>query len=429
MFNHYHETEEFIRHRKSLGIKPGLERMNSLLSHLNHPEKCFKSVHVAGTNGKGSTIQVMSNALVANGYRVGVFTSPSLSGLTGHILYNGQKIKHAEWITIMNDIYPTIKQLDRKGDHPTTFEIITAAAFLYFSMYVDIALVETGMGGRYDTTNCLHPTLSIITNVAMDHTAFLGKNMTEIAYHKAGIIKIHTPLILGDVEKDIYPVFQHEATAKNADVYQLHHDFTYCGLTVSSRVQNFLWKYGEETYDVKLLLHGKHQVKNTSLAIMALSHLTSQGITLDWKRNLQAIFHTKIPGRFETLNENPLVIADGAHNPAGAESFIHTVNYMYSAEEKVLIFAAYKDKDIQTMLDDLSVHFQSVALTTFADERAASAAYLYDVVTHSRKCVIPDWKEIINKILSEKRDSKKVYFITGSLAFISIVRSYILEIR
>src|SRR5699024_5704352 len=189
MFINFQDIEEFMNSRRKFGIKPGLKRMNYLLDRLHHPERYFKSIHVAGTNGKGSTIQFMKKALMANGHRVGVFTSPSLSGLTGHIWCNGQKIETREWVSLMNDIYPIITELDKKGIHLTSFEIITAIVFVYFSKHVHIALIETGMGGRFDTTNCLDPIVTIITNVTRDHTRFLGKSLADIAYHKAGIIK------------------------------------------------------------------------------------------------------------------------------------------------------------------------------------------------------------------------------------------------
>lgn len=429
MFTHFQAIEEWMQERKSLGVKPGLARMDDLLSRLDHPENRMKAVHVAGTNGKGSTIQMMRQALHANGYRVGVFNSSSLSGLTGHIWNNDQTIPHTEWIKLMDDIYPIIKQLDRKGDHPTNFEIITVVAFVYFSAHVDIALIETGMGGRYDTTNCLHPILSIITNIAKDHTAFLGNDRKDIAYHKAGIIKEHTPLVLGDVNDDIYPVFGHEATQKHANVYRLFHDFTYSDVNISFSMQHFQWKHGTETHDVMLSVDGKHQVKNASLAIMALSILETLGITLDWSKTLNAIQYTTIPARFETVCRDPLMIVDGAHNPAGVEAFLSTVGSIYPTEEKHLIFAAYADKDTHTMLDTLNPCFRSITLTTFKDERAATASYLYKNSRHPYKYAVSDWKGFIHNILKEATGTKKIYFVTGSLAFITEVRSYILKSR
>src|SRR5699024_10023209 len=238
-----------------------LDRMNRLLRLLGNPEKHIQAIHVAGTNGKGSTIQYIKKALLANEYRVGVFTSPSLSGLSGHLWCNNQEVDKREWIPIMNDIYPIIQRLDKQENHPTSFEIITAVAFVHFSKHVDIALIETGMGGRYDTTNCVQPILSIITNVSKDHTAFLGNNIEDIAYHKAGIIKKDTPVILGEIQSNILPTFQTEAAIKNTCIYRLYDHFTYYETRVFPLKQQFIWEYQNERHHTSIMMQGMHQVK------------------------------------------------------------------------------------------------------------------------------------------------------------------------
>src|SRR5690625_3069641 len=187
------DAESILNHyftkRDEFGIKPGLERIHRLLELLGNPEKEIKAIHIAGTNGKGSTIQFMKNVLINNGYDVGVFTSPSFYGIRGHIEHNRSFIDNELFLHILELMKPAIKQLDDEENHPTTFEIITAVAFMYFKEHVDIVLVETGMGGREDTTNCFTPILSVITNVDFDHVGFLGDTLEEITAHKAGIIK------------------------------------------------------------------------------------------------------------------------------------------------------------------------------------------------------------------------------------------------
>lgn len=427
MFTHFDEIETFMLSRKAFGIKPGLERMKHLLRLLDHPEDSFKSVHIAGTNGKGSTIEFLKKALIANGYRVGVFTSPSISGLTGHIWYNDQKVPTSEWIHIINEMYPLIQKLDNDDNHPTSFEIITAIAFVYFSRNIDIALIETGMGGRYDTTNCLQPILSIITNVAKDHTAFLGNSIKEIAYHKAGIIKQGAPVILGGINSSVLPVFEEEATIKHTDIYQLHHHFGYYETKVTRAGQTFIWQCGAKSHDVTISMKGIHQIENVSLAIMALTLLNEVGFVINWHSSLEGIHNTVLSGRFEKVHEHPIIIVDGAHNPAGTKSFIETVNTTYPEAEKHLIFAAYKDKDIQTMLDIVSNYFQTITLTSFSDARAASADFLYQLTTHEHKQKNPEWKEVIGQLVSRRKNAEGIYFITGSLAFISEVRSYLID--
>lgn len=177
MFTNFQEIESFFNSRKSLGIKPGLDRIKKLLQLLDNPQDRIQAIHIAGTNGKGSTVHFIKDALQANGYHVGIFTSPSFSGLTGHMFIDNSAIPETKFVKLCNEIYPFIVQLDNENKSPTEFEIITALAFVYFSAHVDIVLVEAGMGGREDTTNCFQPLISIITNVARDHTAFLGNSL------------------------------------------------------------------------------------------------------------------------------------------------------------------------------------------------------------------------------------------------------------
>src|SRR5699024_7769817 len=203
MFYHLEEVNRFFENRRYLGIKPGLSRMNQLLTYLDNPQKRIKAVHVAGTNGKGSTIHFLKNALIKNGHEVGLFISPSMLDVTGYIFKNNKRIAEETLISILNEMFPIIQQMDESDMHPTEYEIITAIAFFLFVRHVDIALIETGMGGREDTTNCVNPLLSVITNVSLDHTTFLGNTLEKIAYHKAGIIKNNIPVILGEIQPSV----------------------------------------------------------------------------------------------------------------------------------------------------------------------------------------------------------------------------------
>ncbi len=195
-------------------MKPGLDRIRKLLHFLGDPQGKVTAIHVAGTNGKGSTIQYIKHGLIANSCRVGVFQSPSMDGVKGHISVNHRKVPEETIITLMNQIYPFIQRLDQEQNAPTSFEIITAIAFLHFADDVDVALIEAGMGGRYDTTNCFDPVMSIITNIEKDHTAFLGTTLGEIAWQKAGIIKEKRPVIAGEMNEEAYKSIIAEAIQK-----------------------------------------------------------------------------------------------------------------------------------------------------------------------------------------------------------------------
>lgn len=420
MFNNFQEVELFFNKRKSFGIKPGLDRIKTLLQLLDNPEKKIKGVHVAGTNGKGSTIQFMKNALIQNGYQVGVFVSPSPNGMTDHIFINQHPISKQTFMRLVNDMYPFIHKLDAQNEHPTEFEIITVLAFLYFAESVDIALIETGMGGREDTTNCFLPLLSIITNVSRDHMTFLGDTVEEIAYHKAGIIKPYIPAIIGPMEDVAMNIMERVADVVHADLFHFNEAFFIMEEKVTSDSQTFIWQaYSPNKLYVTIQMMGEHQQINASLAVMALVKLVEQGFRINMEIALKGIRQTIFPGRFERISKSPAIILDGAHNEAGIRSLIESVKSVENNQEKHVIFAAFKDKDIQTMIELLLHYFDSVTLTTFDHPRAAS---IEDMATYKRfdnVIIIKNWHEAI-----QMTNLESIHVITGSLHFISKVRNF-----
>src|SRR5690625_4776037 len=273
--------ESFMKERAKLGMKLGFERMNFLLNELNHPEKKIKAIHIAGTNGKGSTIQYLANALMEQGYRIGIFTSPSFIGSRGYILLNNEPIGEQLFITLFKQIYPIICEMDEKNLSPTEFEIMTALAFLAFSESTDLALIETGMGGLKDSTNVINPLLSIITNISRDHEQFLGKGIEKIAYQKAGIIKQDRPVIVGDVPWEAWECIQKIASEKNAPYYKLNHHLFYT-IRKQKQTQKFEWKKHEHQILVEISMYGEHQIKNCSIAFMALD-LIEHYFPINWQ--------------------------------------------------------------------------------------------------------------------------------------------------
>lgn len=416
MFSTLQEVEGFFNNRRTLGIKPGLERIHELLANLGHPERKMKAIHVAGTNGKGSTIQFLRSALEANNYETGIFTSPSFTGLTGHIFLNDEQITEIDFITILNEMYPYIEKMDEMDSAPTEFEILTALAFVYFSKNGEIILIETGMGGRFDTTNSFQPILSIITNIAIDHTEYLGETVEEIADHKAGIIKKAAPVIVGGMDDAALEVIINEAENKDAPYYVLGKDFHYEKIND----QKTTWKSPEKQVTVRLSMHGEHQLKNMSIAFRALEELEKIGFDLNWENVIPAIEKTIAPGRFERLNQTPTVIVDAAHNPDGIRAFIDTANKQYPSSDKHVIVAMFADKDTKKMLELLGENFTTVTLTSFDHPRAAEAKDLYDLAGTNNKNLSLDWKVAIKEVMQVGGSC----FITGSLHFITLVRNY-----
>lgn len=424
MFKTFEEVERFFLKRKNLGIKPGLGRIKKLLALLDHPQKKMKAVHIAGTNGKGSTITFMKQALIYNRYKVGIFTSPSLDGLTGHIFLGNQQISEYDFMTILNHIYPFIVKLDHESNHPTEFEIITVIAFCFFANSVDIALIETGMGGKDDTTNCFQPILSVITTIDKDHTAFLGDQLTDIASHKAGIIKCRTPVIVGEMAKEAFQIIKKTAELNKAPLYKMGDQFTYHILEQSLEEQKFNFTFNDTVLGVRIKMLGNHQIDNCSVALMGLRLLNNSNFPIEFHTALKGMYETIIPGRLEVIWTNPTVILDGAHNPAGIKSFLNTVDHMYTNTKKELLFAAFKDKDTKQMLSLLTDHFSKITVTSFNHDRASSTRLLAKEIHNSDIMIEDDWKSYIDRLLLEGKGSNRHFFITGSLYFIALVKLY-----
>lgn len=424
MFNNLQEVEAFFQERGTLGIKPGLDRMHKLLDSINNPEKKIKAIHIAGTNGKGSTLTYLKDALIENNYQVGVFTSPSLIGLTGHILIDDQAIKEEQFLALFNRLLPIIDQLDAEEMHPTEFEIITAIAFMYFEK-VDIAIIEAGMGGREDTTNVINPLVSIITNIGMDHAYFLGDTLEKIAYQKAGIIKKNSPTILGNMDKEVLPVFLQEAKHNQSTVYGLNRDFFCSSITSNKNLQTFKWNSIDLELNFSIKMSGKHQIENAAVAVMGLYLLQQMGIGLNWEKVQSSLAKSIIPGRFEKVHDSPVIILDGAHNLKGMEAFLKTVEEEYSEKKKHLVFAGFRDKELGKMLELALPYFDTIYLTTFNHPRAEKISILQRKFESEKVYAISDWQTLVKTIVDKKE--QEYYFFAGSLHFIGNVRSLILQ--
>ncbi|WP_404453689.1 bifunctional folylpolyglutamate synthase/dihydrofolate synthase [Oceanobacillus kapialis] len=422
MFTTFEQVVTFFDKRKSLGIKPGLERIRALLEYCGEPQRKMKAIHIAGTNGKGSTSHFIKDALIANNYHTGLFTSPSVT-LNGHIWYQDRPITESEFIIALNELYPAIEKLDSQGMHPTEFEIITVVAFLYFSKHTEIAVIEAGMGGRADTTNCFEPILSIITNVAKDHTAFLGDNLKQIAYHKAGIIKEGVPVITGELAEEANFVVLKVAEGCKAPLYQLGTDFTVQMTGIKEGLQHLIWWEADMQYELQLKMKGVYQAENAALALKAFVLLKEQGFRIHMNTAIQALQNTSVPGRFEQISETPTIILDGAHNSDGIKSFIRSVEANYPNKQRRLLFGVFKDKDIAGMLEGLQSSFTSIRLTTFEHPRAASKEHLTHYTSEMESVSYQPWRESVK----EMTQPDVVYFITGSLHFIMQVRKFLNE--
>ncbi|MFC5733670.1 bifunctional folylpolyglutamate synthase/dihydrofolate synthase [Cytobacillus gottheilii] len=430
MFTTYEQALEWIHGRLRLGIKPGLKRMEWMLSKLGNPEKKIKTVHIGGTNGKGSTLTYLRCILQEAGFTVGSFTSPFFEQFNERISYNGKPISDEEILQLVNRILPLAEELEETDlGGPTEFEVITVMAFEYFGHVqpADIALFEVGLGGRLDSTNVIEPLLSIITSIGLDHTSILGETYAEIAYEKAGIIKKDTPLITAVKEESARSVILETASKQNAEVYQLGKNLVIQEHFSTAAGEQFSLKTANNEYgQLDITMPGEHQVENASLAVMAAELLTLKGFPLEEHQIKQGLMKAYWPGRFETVSEKPLIIVDGAHNNEGIQALTNELQKRYRKLQKRVIFAALSDKKLDKMIMQLDSVADTMTFVDFDFPRAAKASDLLKISSSHRKRAASDWKDAIrSEMLSVGKN--EMLIITGSLYFLSEAKPFLIK--
>lgn len=421
------EVMDWIHNQLPVGIKPGLKRMEWMMEQLDHPERRIRSVHIGGTNGKGSTVSYLRNILQEAGYVVGTFTSPYIEHFNERISIDGKPISDEELLEAANIILPLTEQLkETELGCPTEFEVITAMSMVYFAKIniPDIVLFEVGLGGRLDSTNIIHPFLSLITNIGFDHMQFLGNTIEEIAFEKAGIIKAGIPVLTTSHDSKALDVFAEIASNKRTKLYQLGKEFYYQHYQPNENGSTFSFKSAFEEYDnLNIAMKGKHQVENASLALMAISYLKKYyAFIVEEEAIRTGLAKTNWIGRFELMKENPTVIIDGAHNLEGVQTLIDTLKTHYPNKKYRIIFSALRDKPVEKMLALLGENCNHMTLTSFDFPRASSAKDLFDKVKIPNKDSIENFKEAISIELDRLDSESEILVITGSLYFISEVR-------
>ena len=372
----FQETIEYLFGLQKYGIKFGLANSALLLEHMGGPQRRFRSVHIAGTNGKGSTAAYLDSMLRAAGHRVGLYTSPHLVSFTERIRIDGEPITEQRVVELAERVrrsYEGRPAPDGQGVlSPTFFEVTTAMAFTCFAEEgVDIAVVEAGMGGRLDSTNVITPLVSVITNIDLEHTEFLGPTLAAIAGEKAGIIKEGVPVVTGTVQPEALAVIEAQASAKHARLYRMPEDFGPENLSPGVRPAFDYRGIFRSTKGLRAGLLGRHQVMNAGLALAATECLAAAGVPLPDDAVRSGLASARWPGRLEQVAERPDIYLDGAHNPASAAVLAQALAELKRATGRLhLVLGILRDKDYAGIIERLVPLADHVVVTMPRYERA-----------------------------------------------------------
>lgn len=413
----YLDSLHWIHERTKFGIKPGVKRMKWMLDKLGNPEEKIQAVHVVGTNGKGSTVSYLREALVANNYEIGTFTSPFIVTFNERISINGTPITDDELVELVQIVKPISERLESETDlgPATEFEIITLMMFVYFGTVhpVDFVIIEAGLGALNDSTNVFQPIMTVLTSIGLDHTNILGDTYMDIAREKAGVIKPSVPLVYAIKPKDALH-FVREVVEKNYNKgLELDRDFH-----VLSDDTEFTYRYGSyELENIQLKMIGQHQHENAALAITTLIEMYQRGmIQLNFNTMIEAIEHTTWSGRIEKVQEEPLILIDGAHNKESIDALVDTLKQYYSDKKIDVLFAAIDGKPIGKMMSSIEEIANRFYVTTFDFPKALPIDAVYDYLEHHHIEKVQDYPQFIEQYDGE------LLVVTGSLYFISEVR-------
>lgn len=412
----YTETLNFIHSFKGNGRRPQLERMHWLLKQAGNPQTHFPTVHIVGTNGKGSTTSYLQNILTKSGYQVGTFTSPYITRFNERISINGTEIPDKDLISLVSKAQVILNDLEEHTNfgRPTEFELVTLLMFLYFDLkQVDMAIIEAGIGGRLDSTNVLSPELVICTSIGFDHTETLGDSLLDIANHKAGVMRENTPILLGRVSAEVEHFFN-----------QKSHDLQ-VPLAIIDREIQLLPKDDQtiqisydhwESPNLKLPMLGQHQENNAGLAVTA-AHLLAQTFSKITDKSIQeGIEETHWPGRSEWIGNN--IYLDGAHNPQGIASLKQVLKDNFANRRVHILFAGLRRKPLADLLEELKGYDITVTSFDFFE-----ALPLDDYPKDFKR--VADYRDWLAQ--AESSDSEDLFVVTGSLYFISAVRNYLIK--
>ena len=417
------KVREWIVDRMKYKRKYGLERMRAVMSLLGNPQEDYPIIHVTGTNGKGSTIAMLSSLFVHHGQKVGAFVSPHLIDYTDRFLINGNVMSEEDFEIVGNLVQQAEATLIDEYEPLSFFEIMTAMALVYFSRKkVEVALLEVGIGGLLDTTNIIHSTMSVITSIGMDHEEMLGNTLEEIAIQKTGIFKQNQVVVLGKLPTEALKVAEVVGKAYNCDIHQFEREFN-----IEPFEKGLVFTNTDTQIHIPSLnLKGKYQLENAAVALECFLRFEKKFQLPISLSAIQESFQTVTwPGRMEVVQQSPKVILDGAHNVHALKRFVETVKqYGEDGNQQTILFSALKRKHYKEMVDYLRKELPEARLvvTTF-DYVGAIEKTDYP---SSEVKFVEDAQQFIEEYLTQA-SSKETLWITGSLYFISFIRKFFVK--
>ena len=424
----YEQAIDFIHSTYKFGSKLGLENINKLTELLDNPQNSYKIIHIAGTNGKGSTSNMIHDVLMSSGYKAGLFISPYLEEFTERIQINKVHIDKDSLARITTIVKEKIDIMLEEGyNHPTEFEVVTAIGFKYFEeQKIDFLVLEVGLGGRFDATNVVTNTLvSVITSISYDHMQYLGDTLEKIAFEKAGIIKENSNVVIYPQSDNIKNVIKEQAKLKNAMVYEVDiNNVEKIKGDLTGQVFNYFKNDIFNLPELKINLLGEHQLYNAITAILVLEIIKEKGYNITEKSIVEGFKNCRFAGRFEVINKNPIIILDGGHNINGIEYFAKAVREYFNDKKIILFYGMLEDKNPNDVVDYLISLSKEIYTLTPNNPRAMKSDDMAKLIQkHSDIKVTPVQKteDIIN-ILKTINEDEIIAFV-GSLYMIGDVRT------
>lgn len=419
----YPATLDFLYSLHRFGVKLGLEAITDILRRLGNPQHQYPTLHIAGTNGKGSSAAMLSAMLQAGGYRVGLYTSPHLVDFRERICVQDTHISEEQVCDLVAKL--------RAEVHPfgtlTFFEFSTAMAFQYFlDQDVDIAIIEVGLGGRYDATNVLTPLGVLITGIGFDHEAYLGNTLPEIAREKAGIIQQSVPVVLGEMPVGVHHVFDEVASDVGAQIYRYGQHFSFSEMSPNT----FTYQGPEDRISgLQTNLLGRHQMHNAACALALLESATTDHFPLSVKALRFGLQHVRWRGRLDIIQHDPMVILDGAHNPAGARvlfDFLQSQLHDCPGRKLIVVFGMMQDKNHREYLQILLPLIDTLILTRPQMHRAATVEELKNVIPpcDAKLYTVPDSWEAYGQA-QQMANHADLICVTGSLFLVGEILAHL----